>query len=278
MDFTQSMIKEVAKSIKFDHSNIDLCKDYKVIKFYNSLDKYSKLNKEKSLPSISIDCVVFGFDTSSLKVLLVKLKGKDEWSLPGGYLWKNENLDEGAHRILEQRTGAKQIYLNQFKTFGRLNRSEYFFEGYPDDLWQKQRFVSVGYYALTNFAKVNPKVDELSDASEWKNVHELPNLMMDHEEIFNTALLELRKGLNYRPVGLNLLPEKFTMPELQKLYEIILDKPLNRGNFYRKMTKYGILKKLKETRKGGAHKAPNLYTFNLEVYNEALENGFKEAW
>lgn len=242
------------------------------------LDKYSKLNKEKSLPSISIDCVVFGFDTSSLKVLLVKLKGKDEWSLPGGYLWKNENLDEGAHRILEQRTGAKQIYLNQFKTFGRLNRSEYFFEGYPDDLWQKQRFVSVGYYALTNFAKVNPKVDELSDASEWKNVHELPNLMMDHEEIFNTALLELRKGLNYRPVGLNLLPEKFTMPELQKLYEIILDKSLNRGNFYRKMTKYGILKKLKETRKGGAHKAPNLYTFNLEVYNEALENGFKEAW
>ena len=102
--------------------------------------------------------------------------------------------------------------------------------------------------------------------------------MMDHEEIFHTALLELRKGLNYRPVGLNLLPEKFTMPELQKLYEIILDKPLNRGNFYRKMTKYGILKKLKETRKGGAHKAPNLYNFNLEVYNEALENGFKEAW
>ena len=242
------------------------------------LDKDSKLNKEKSLPSISIDCVVFGFDTSSLKVLLVKLKDKDEWSLPGGYLWKDENLDDGAYRILDQRTGAKEIYLNQFKTFGKINRNEDFFDEFPDDLWHKQRFLSIGYYALTNFAKVEPKVDDLSDRCEWKNVHELPQLMMDHEDIFNTALLELRKGLNYRPVGLNLLPEKFTMPELQRLYEIILDKPLNRGNFYRKMTKYGILNKLKETRKGGAHKAPNLYTFNAEIYNEALENGFKEAW
>ncbi|WBL24449.1 NUDIX hydrolase [Zunongwangia sp. HGR-M22] len=242
------------------------------------LNKDSETNIEKSLPSISIDCVVFGFDTASLKVLLTKIKGKDGWLLPGGYLHKAENLEDGAYRILESRTGVSEIYLNQFKTFGKLNRSKEFFSEYDENLWHKRRFLSVGYYALTNFAKVEPRVDYLSEACEWKNISELPELMMDHQEIFDAALLELRKGLNYRPVGLNLLPEKFTMPELQRLYEIILEKPLNRGNFYRKMTKYGILNKLKETRKGGAHKAPNLYTFNTETYNEALENGFKEAW
>ncbi|MDN3594581.1 NUDIX hydrolase [Zunongwangia endophytica] len=240
--------------------------------------KDSEINIEKSLPSISIDCVVFGFDTASLKVLLTKVKEKDGWLLPGGYLHKSENLEDGAYRILESRTGVSEIYLQQFKTFGKLNRSNDFFSEYDKNLWHKRRFLSVGYYALTNFAKVEPKIDYLSEACEWKNINELPQLLMDHQEIFDAALLELRKGLNYRPVGLNLLPEKFTMPELQRLYEIILDKPLNRGNFYRKMTKYGILNKLKETRKGGAHKAPNLYTFNAETYNEALENGFKEAW
>ena len=94
---------------------------------------------------------------------------------------------------------------------------------------------------------------------------------------FVTGPLE-KIDLNYKPVGLNLLPEKFTMPELQKLYEIILDKKLNRGNFYRKMTRYGILEKLNETRKGGAHKAPDLYKFDLEKYNSALENGLQESW
>ena len=102
--------------------------------------------------------------------------------------------------------------------------------------------------------------------------------MMDHEDIFNAALLQLRRDLNYKPVGYNLLPEKFTMPELQKLYEIILDKKLNRGNFYRKMTRYAILEKLNETRKGGAHKAPDLYKFDEEKYKAALANGLQESW
>lgn len=242
------------------------------------LQQLSPLYYKNYLASISIDCVIFSFDTNSLKVLLLRLKDFKKWSLPGGYLRKDEDLNAGALRVLEERTSVSNIYLHQFETFGKKDRSQDFFKGYPDDLWHKQRYISISYYALTNYAKVIPKVDQFSEACEWKSINELPELMMDHSLIVEEAIKALRRGLNYRPIGLKLLPEKFTMPELQKLYEIILGKKLNRGNFYRKMLKYGILNKLEETRKGGAHKAPNLYTFNEEAYSDALENGFKEAW
>ncbi|MBW2961500.1 NUDIX hydrolase [Mesonia aestuariivivens] len=247
-------------------------------KLYNLLIKGSPILKKEFLPSISIDCVVFGFHDATLKVLLIKLLDATAWGLPGGYLKKEEDLAQGANRILKERTGANNIFLNQFKTYGKKNRSEDFFIDCPDDLWHKQRYISIAHYALIDYETVTPVIDEVSDACEWKKIDELPELMMDHQEIFNEALLQLRRDLNYKPVGLNLLPEKFTMPELQKLYEIILDKKLNRGNFYRKMTRYQILEKLDETRKGGAHKAPDLYKFNLENYNSALENGLQESW
>lgn len=121
-------------------------------------------------------------------------------------------------------------------------------------------------------------IDDVSNACEWVPIDEIQGFMMDHQNIFDHALISLRKQLNYKPIGYKLLPEEFTMPELQRLYEIILNKKLNRGNFYRKMIGYDILDKLDEPRKGGAHKAPNLYKFNLEKYNSALENGFKEGW
>ena len=245
---------------------------------YDQLLELSPDYKKNYLPSISIDCVVFGFHDASLKVLLLKLKGSEEWGLPGGYLHKEEDLSEAANRILKDRTGASNIFLNQFKTFGKKNRSEVFFKDFPDDLWHKQRYISIAHYALIDYSTVNLIVDTFSEACEWRDIYDLPEFMMDHEDIFNEALLQLRRDLNYKPVGLNLLPEKFTMPELQKLYEIILDKKLNRGNFYRKMTRYGILEKLNETRKGGAHKAPDLYKFDLEKYQSALEIGLQESW
>ncbi len=238
----------------------------------------SPLLKKEYLPSISVDCIVFGFHDGNLKILLAKLIHSKTWSLPGGYIKKDEDLEKGASRILKERTGAENIFLNQFKTFGKVNRSEHYFKDYPDDLWHKQRFISVSYYALTNYSLVQPEIDEFSDACEWKDINDLPELMMDHRQILDEAILQLRRDLNYKPIGLNLLPEKFTMPELQKLYEVILDKELNRGNFFRKMKRYNILNKLNETRKGGAHKAPDLYSFNLDTYNSALENGFQEGW
>ncbi|UZR92255.1 NUDIX hydrolase [Chondrinema litorale] len=230
------------------------------------------------LSGISIDCVVFGYHEKSLKILLLKMKGAKKWGLPGGFVRKDLPIQEAASQILEERTGAKNIYLHQFKAFGNLNRSEDLYEGMSKELWFNDRFVSLGYYSLVNFKNVSPVVDDMSDECEWRDINDLPPLMMDHEQIFDEALIQLRRDLNYKPVGLNLLPEKFTMSELQKLYEIILDKELNRGNFYRKMTRYGILNKLDEIRKGGAHKSPNLYTFDLETYNKALENGLQESW
>lgn len=242
------------------------------------LEQKSKEAWQLYLPGISIDCVVFGFHEGSLKVLLTKLKDQNLWGLPGGYIKKEETINEAASRILKDRTGAHDIYLQQFRVFSDLNRSEDFFATYDDALWHKQRFISIGFYALVDYSQVELIVDEYSNACEWISVEELPEFMMDHRYILDRALLTLRKQLNYKPIGYNLLPEEFTMPELQRLYEIILDKKLNRGNFYRKMTGYDILDKLEEPRKGGAHKAPNLYKFNLEKYNLALKDGLKEGW
>jgi 8-oxo-dGTP diphosphatase len=247
--------------------------------------KFKKIIEEKSdesweiyLPNLSIDCVIFGFHDTLLKVLVVKMKEKNLWALPGGYILKTENIKDAASRILHQRTGVANIYLQQFRVFSDLNRSEGFFKEFENTIWNKQRFLSVGFYALVDFSTVNLVVDTFSDACEWKPIEELPELMMDHRSIFDKALLTLRKELNYKPIGFNLLPEKFTMPELQKLYEIILGKKLNRGNFFRKMLRYDILIKLDESRKGGAHKAPDLYKFDIEKYQTALKDGLKEGW
>lgn len=233
---------------------------------------------EKFLPHISVDCVVFGFHDATLKVLLTKLKDSDAWLLPGGYMGKEEELNDAANRLLYERTGVSNIYLQQFKVFSEIKRSEPFFSDYPDTLWHKMRFLTVGFYALVDYTKVQPVPDEFSSDIAWHDVAKLPNMGMDHAHITAKALVKLRRELNYKPVGYNLLPEIFTMPELQRLYEAILNKSLNRGNFYRKMMAYDILDKMPETRKGGAHKAPNLYRFNLERYTAALQDGLKEGW
>jgi hypothetical protein len=247
--------------------------------------EFKKIIEEKSdeawkvyIPNLSVDCVVFGFHDAILKVLVTRLKDKDIWALPGGYVLKTENLKQAANRILFNRTGAENIYLQEFKVFSDLKRSEGIFDEFSDTLWNKQRFLSVGFYALVDFHQVNLVMDDISDACEWKSIDELPDFMMDHRSIFDKALETLRRQLNHKPIGYSLLPDKFTMPELQKLYEIILGKKLNRGNFYRKMLRYDILEKLDESRKGGAHKAPDLYKFDLEKYQLALKNGLNEGW
>lgn len=258
--------------------NINFEFTYTTMELKKILEEESKEAWEKYIPTLSIDCVIFSFHENTLKVLTIKLKGLSEFGLPGGYVKKEENVDEAVNRILKDRTGTENIYLQQFNTFGNLNRSESTFEEFDDSLWNKQRFVSIGYYALSEYANVKLIIDQYSDACEWKPIDELPEFMMDHRTIIDKALLTVREQLNNHPIGYNLLPEKFTMPELQKLYEAILGKKLNRGNFYRKMLRYDILTKLDESRKGGAHKAPDLYSFDLEKYNIALKDGLKGVW
>lgn len=229
------------------------------------------------LPHVSIDCVVFGFNNGIVKVLLVRTKGEKQWMLPGGFVGKTEHIDDAAGRILEARTGAKKVYLQQFATFGMTDRSQSFYKQ-ASELWMAQRFISIGYFAMVDFNQVIPVADDISDKCEWLPLHDLPALAMDHSEILSKALKTLQIQLNYQPIGLDLLPEEFTLPELQKLYESILGKTLNRGNFYRKIMALDILDKLEESRKGGAHKAPNLYRFNLQRYKEAFENGISDRW
>jgi ADP-ribose pyrophosphatase YjhB (NUDIX family) len=242
---------------------------------------------EVYLPSLSLDCVIFGFHENQLKVLLLKMKNAKEWSLPGGFVFKNEDIDEAAKRILKERTGLSKIFLQQFNVFGKPKRSDSEFhremmrkDGIElrDDHWLFQRFVTIGYYALVEYSYVDPKPDSFSDFCIWRDVDDLPALMMDHREIFEKALETLRLHLNYHPVGYNLLPAKFTMPQLLKLYETILNKKLDRRNFQRKILSYKILKRLKEVKKGGAHKAPYLYSFDLRRYQRALREGLQDGW
>ncbi|QHS62383.1 NUDIX hydrolase [Chitinophaga agri] len=246
-----------------------------------TLDELLKDRSEEAkstyLSHISIDCVVFGFDNGTIKVLLVRMKGKRHWMLPGGFVENHEDIDDAAIRILTARTGADKVYLQQFATFGKKDRSQAFFKQSPA-LWHAQRFISIGYFAMVDFNQVIPVADDISDKCEWLPLQELPALAMDHSTILSKALKTLQTQVNYQPIGLNLLPQEFTLPELQKLYESILGRTLNRGNFYRKIMALDILEKLDEPRKGGAHKAPNLYSFNVKKYNEAFENGIYDRW
>lgn len=239
------------------------------------IQKLSDEGKEIYLSHISADPVIFGFENNELKVLLVKMNYREKWMLPGGYVRKDEDLDDAVQRIIKDRTGLTDVYLHEFGVFGKKARSEEYFEEFDDSHFSKQRFISVGYLALYNPSQQDLVKDELSQSCEWTHVNKLDELdfAMDHREIIEKALLSLREKIAIRPIGYNLLPEKFTLSEIQKLYETILGKELNRGNFYRKIKNLGILKKLDEQRRGGAHKSPDLYTFDEENYQKALENG-----
>ncbi len=261
---------------------------------YFSKPTFNELKRMKTkvtaidyLSHISLDCVVFGFHENQLKVLLLHLKHSKEWALPGGFLGTNETLEHAAKRILKERTGLGEIFLKQFHVFSDPERSkinpampDLQKSGitFPDESWFRQRFISVGFYALVEFSQVKPKPDVLSDICEWYGLEEIGSLMMDHRQILDKALETLRMQLTLQPIGYNLLPQKFTMPELQKLYETILGKKLDRRNFQRKMLAINILIKLDEVKSGVAHKAPVFYKFDLKNYNQALEDGLSGSW
>jgi ADP-ribose pyrophosphatase YjhB (NUDIX family) len=247
------------------------------------LKAYCANASENYLPHISIDCVVFGFHEGLMKVLLSEMKNEGEWYLPGGFVLKSEPIEMAANRILKERTGLDEIFLQQFYVFGAPERSKEHFEMYKDMLppkenWFSNRFLTIGYYALVDFCETNPTPDQFSATCNWCDLNDLPALKLDHALILTTALDTLRLQLNYQPLGYNLMPKEFTMPELQKLYETILDKKLDRRNFQRRMLAFGILKRSEQLRKGGAHKAPYLYSFDLENYEAALKEGFKGGW
>jgi 8-oxo-dGTP diphosphatase len=251
------------------------------------MSKESIINNENYQPGLSIDCVIFGFHDNQLKVLLIKTPYEDKWSLPGGFVPIDQDIDTAAVTVLNERTGMEGIFLRQFAAFGRVKRNDKHFGNavlehfkIPKEAgkWFRQRFVTIGYYALVDFLKAIPQKENSQESIEWIDHKEVPDLILDHKEILDKALNTLRIELNLMPVGYNLLPEKFTIPELQKLYETILDKKLDRRNFLRKINNIGILNKLDEKKSNVAHKAPYLYTFDKDKYEEVLKNGLNQGW
>jgi ADP-ribose pyrophosphatase YjhB (NUDIX family) len=229
------------------------------------------MNPKDYLPHIAYDSVVFGFSGNQLKILIMEYHNTRLFALPGGFVKVDENLDNAVRRGLKERTGLGEIYLEQFYTFGNTERHDpQVFkiilkangltneEAYD---WLLERFITVAYYALINYNDVTPKPDALSDSCSWYPVNKLPSLILDHRSIVEKALHVLRENLDRKLVGVNLLPKKFTMNELQLVYEAILGEKLRRTSFQRKILALDILKRHEKHYSGKAHKAPYLYSF-----------------
>lgn len=226
------------------------------------------------LAHIAYDSVIFGFDGKQLRILISEYHNTKLFALPGGFVKINESLDDAVRRGLRERTGLDNIYLEQFHVFGSLERyipeaMEMIMNGGGnspvEDCWLLDRFISVGYYALINYDGVNPQPDELSDSCCWYNIDQLPTLMQDHNMIVAKALETLRDNLDKKLVGMNLLPERFTMKELQTVYELILGQNIRRTTFQRSMLAKGILNRHEKQFTGKSHKAPFLYSFKKDI-------------
>lgn len=229
---------------------------------------------------ISVDCVIFGFHNKGLKVLLLKYHDLDLWSVPGGFVFNDEALRDAAARVLYERTHLKNIFLDQFHTFGRVDRNQ---TNNPHKIllknvgievprthWIFQRFITVAYCSLIDYSLVNTLPDAFNETCEWFYVDKLPKMAFDHERIIQRGLKHLRKNLDTQLVAYNLLPEKFTMNELQILYETVLGENFRRNNFQRKMLSLNTLERMEKLFDGSANKAPYLYKFkeNLENFLE----------
>lgn len=222
------------------------------------------------LPGLAVDLVIIGFHERQLKILLLEYQNTPLFALPGGFIRRLEDLNDAARRVLAERTGLPDIYLQQFYTFGDSARHDpapmqAILAGRglpaPHDHWLLGRFVTVGYYALVDFTKAVPNPDALSDRCAWYDLTTLPPLMQDHRCIVERALDTLRVNLDRQLIGFNLLGETFTMADLQSLYETVLGQKLHRSGFQRKMLSLGILERVDKKYGGGAHKAPYLYRF-----------------
>jgi hypothetical protein len=248
-----------------------------------------KIKDTSITPNVSVDCVIFGFDFSELKVLLIEREEGDfenapetpgMLALPGDHITNNEDLDQGAERVLKELTGLENIFLEQFKAFGspkRVNNESdkkwmNFIRAKPD-----VRVVTIAYYSLVKLGQYEPQASSFARHAAWVPVSEIPVLAFDHNEIVEEALNSLRLKLKHEPVGFELLPKKFTLSQLQRLYEIIIGTEFEKRNFRRKILKNNLLIPLDEKQTGVPHKAARLYQFDRENYEKAKEerHGFE---
>lgn len=213
---------------------------------------------------LAVDCIIFGFDMQELKLLCIKRDFEPElgkWSLMGGFLDQNESLDEAAERVLFKLTGLNNIYLEQLQSYGDTHRDP------------AGRVISISYYALIDSVKFDKQISKDFDA-QWFALNKLPNLIFDHKEMVFKAMKRLRRRCRFQPVGFELLPKKFTLPQLQNLYEQIFRTEFDKRNFRKKFLTLDILKKLEEKDKHGSKKGAYYYKFDKKRYNELMDNGF----
>ena len=241
----------------------------------------NKINKSLN-PNISVDCVIFGFDGKELHVLLIDRENElknvvSAHALPGNLIYDHENLNMAAERVLKELTGLSNIYLEQFGAFGEPDR----IKKKEDQPWLKAvrsnpnaRVVTVGYYSLIRMSDYELNPSSFAKYASWIPLKDISNLPFDHFEILNNSIDYLRSNTKIRPVGYNLLPKKFTLNEMQKLYEAIFNKKIDNRNFRRKIINLDILDKLEEKQEGVAHKPANYYQFNVEKYESHIEKGF----
>jgi len=216
-------------------------------------------------PALTVDCVVFGLDDADLKVLLIQ-RGIEpfagRWALPGGFVHLDETLDQAARRELQEETGLTKVFLEQLYTVGEVARDP------------RERVVTVTHYALVRLS--DHQVQAATDArnAAWFAVDDLPPLAFDHDDIVELGLRRLQGKVRYQPIGFELLPPKFSLTQLQRMYEIILERDLDKRNFRKKVLSLDILQDLDEVEQDVAHRAARLYRFDERKYRQKIKDGF----
>ena len=217
------------------------------------------------IDALSIDCLIFGFKKNELDVLLVQHGegiSKGKWALPGGWIKYNESINDSAARILGELTGVSKIYLEQLKAFGDVRR-------YPT-----KRVITIAYYALVKPEDYTLHAGFTAADAKWFKISEVPALPYDHQQILAEGMAYLKHKVRHEPIGFNLVPKKFTLLQLQQLYEAILDKKLDKPNFRRKLMKMNLLEPCKEKQTAVSHRAANLFRFDKRNYKRLSEKGF----
>ena len=225
-----------------------------------------KLYSKHSRYLVAVDCIIFGYDTfeKEIKLLLVKRSfepAKGKWSLEGGFVEESESLDEAAYRILRNLTGLDIVYLKQSYSYGEISRDP------------GARVISVAYFALIPIMDINEELAKQNGA-QWRSISRLPELIFDHSEMVKKSLSNLQNQIKIKPVGFELLPEKFTLVQLQDLYEAIYQRKVDKRNFRKKILSMEILEKLDEKEKETSKKGAFYYKFNKDRYEVLKQNGF----
>jgi len=219
---------------------------------------------EQSRFLVAVDCIIFGFSEGELSLLLLKRSMEPAlgcWSLPGGFVKEHESAEEAATRVLSLLTGLDQLYMEQLRIFTEEQRDP------------GERVLSIAYYALVNVEDYDRELVQQHNAY-WRNINDLPELIFDHDDMVRSALKRLQRKASTEPVGFNLLPEKFTVPQLQALYEAIYGRSIDKRNFRKKIQTMDFLEKSEEKDKSSSKRGAFLYTFNQERYEKAINLGF----